>query len=326
MKSPEISIIIPIFNNEKYLYKCIDSIIKQSFKDIEIFLIDDGSTDNSLSICNEYKDKDARIKVIHKKNEGVSIARNTGILASTGKYLLFIDSDDFIAENSIVDIVNTAYENDADLVFLTAEKYFKNGKTEILEKGYNKEIIINGSSLEIMKHVTSLNKFPGSFCTKLVKREIILTNNIFFDENQSIGEDLNLVIKTIAAARSFNYCEKKYYYYRQSDYSTKYNAEKVLTELLYKVIKKWLENVEKPRYNDYTYSIYSLLAYEYYIILLEYGRLDIKLRRKYKNDIKSISWLMKYRNDYKNKAIKFVYKMFGLFLTSKILNIYMKIR
>ncbi len=97
----KISIIIPVYNVEKYLKKCLDSVIKQSYKNLEIIMVDDGSTDNSLNICLDYQKKDFRIKVIHQENKGLSAARNRGFEESTGEYIWFIDSDDFIEENSI---------------------------------------------------------------------------------------------------------------------------------------------------------------------------------------------------------------------------------
>ena len=107
MKKEElISIIIPVYNSEKYLQRCIDSIKSQTYNNIEILLIDDGSTDNSLQICNENALKDSRINVIHKKNTGVSDTRNIGIAKSKGKYVSFIDSDDYIEKNYIKKLYN----------------------------------------------------------------------------------------------------------------------------------------------------------------------------------------------------------------------------
>ena len=95
-----LSIVVPVYDVEQYLPRCIDSILKQSFTDFELILVNDGSTDNCPIICDEYADKDDRIKVIHKENGGLSDARNTGINKASGKYISFIDSDDFIVENT----------------------------------------------------------------------------------------------------------------------------------------------------------------------------------------------------------------------------------
>ena len=111
-----ISIIIPIYNVEKYLEKCLDSILNQTYKNLEIILIDDGSTDNSPNICNSYCEKDKRIKIIHKNNEGVSSARNKGIELSKGKYIVFIDSDDYVSNEHIEVLYDCIISNNVDLV------------------------------------------------------------------------------------------------------------------------------------------------------------------------------------------------------------------
>ena len=120
-----VSIIIPIYNSEKYLKKCIDSILEQKYNNLEIILINDGSTDNSGKICDSLAIEDKRIKVIHKLNEGVSIARNKGLEMAKGEYIFFIDSDDYIDENIIKDMIS--YSRDYDIVKVSY-KFIENGK------------------------------------------------------------------------------------------------------------------------------------------------------------------------------------------------------
>ena len=110
-----ISIIIPIYNVEKYLHCCINSVIRQTYKNLEIILIDDGSPDNCGKICDEYAKKDNRIKVIHKENGGLSSARNAGLDIAKGEYISFVDSDDYVAENFIEKLYKLCKENDADI-------------------------------------------------------------------------------------------------------------------------------------------------------------------------------------------------------------------
>ena len=116
VNSPIISVIIPIYNVEEFLPKCIDSVLNQTLKNVEIILVDDGSTDNSSIICDEYALLDNRITVIHKKNEGLSASRNIGIDVAKGNYLAFVDSDDWIEESMFEIMYNTIVTNDADMV------------------------------------------------------------------------------------------------------------------------------------------------------------------------------------------------------------------
>ena len=116
MKKEKVSVIIPIYNVEKYLEKCLNTIINQTYKNLEIILIDDGSTDKSSTICDEYCEKDKRIKVIHKNNEGVSSARNKGIELSKGKYIVFIDPDDYVTDEHVEVLYDCIISNNVDLV------------------------------------------------------------------------------------------------------------------------------------------------------------------------------------------------------------------
>lgn len=124
IKPPKISIVVPIFNQEKYIKLCLQSILKQSFKDYELILVNDGSTDNSLSICQKYAKEDQRIVIIDKKNEGVTIARKDGFLQAKGNYITFIDSDDYLAENALESLYSIAENNDADLVIGNYDRVF----------------------------------------------------------------------------------------------------------------------------------------------------------------------------------------------------------
>ena len=124
-----ISVVVPIYNVEKYLKTCIETIIKQTYKNIEIILVNDGSTDNSLQICNEFKEKEKRIKVINKKNGGLSDARNIGLKKAKGKYICFIDSDDFINEKYIEELHSLIIKNNAQIAICSFENVNEFGES-----------------------------------------------------------------------------------------------------------------------------------------------------------------------------------------------------
>lgn len=178
-----ISVIVPVYNVERYLNKCIDSIINQTYKNIEIILIDDGSEDNSGKICDEYKKIDKRVVVVHKINEGVSTARNIGIEIANGRWISFIDSDDWIEEKYFEKMIYTAQEENADVILCAYNKIWKdrveNINTSNNNKLYNsKEYLIN-----------SLNPQTGfGFChMKLINRDVIDKSR--FDNRLLVGED-----------------------------------------------------------------------------------------------------------------------------------------
>ena len=124
MKKDIISVVVPVYNVEKYIIECVNSIIKQTYSNIEILLIDDGSTDSSGIICDNFKIKDERIKVFHKANEGLGYTRNFGIEHANGKYIVFIDSDDFISENFIELLYNSIKLNDVEIAYCGHNKYY----------------------------------------------------------------------------------------------------------------------------------------------------------------------------------------------------------
>lgn len=143
----KVSIIVPVYNVEKYLKRCVDSIIEQSYKNLEIILVDDGSKDNSFSICKEYESKDSRVRIFHKENEGLGLTRNYGIEKSTGEYITFVDSDDYLTLDAVETMVEKAAVTNADVV--VANMFYKDKEMKVMieERLYEgddiKNIIIN---------------------------------------------------------------------------------------------------------------------------------------------------------------------------------------
>ena len=217
----KISIITPIYNREKYIGKCLDSILSQTYKNIEIICVDDCSTDNSLHILKKYEAKDNRIKVIALKNNGgVSNARNIGIKNASGDFLTFVDSDDTIDINMLSEMIAAQLETGADIILSDLEmitnRKQKNMKIGIApQKIYKKE--------EIKKDILPRFTFDGadnlglfSFSTKLYKKSIIDNNNIIFDTSIAYEEDKLFVIEVLANCNSLYYIPKAYYKYDTS--------------------------------------------------------------------------------------------------------------
>lgn len=179
---PKISVIVPVYKVEQYIGRCIESILAQTFRDFELILVDDGSPDNSGTICDEYADKDNRIKVIHKKNGGVSSARNAGIEVATGEWLCFVDSDDVIDET---------YLEDFELDKVHSEIYFQGFKKvygQRDEELHDFSTCRSASFIEILAFSED-ESIINSPCFKLYNRNIIIKNCIRFDCNTSYGED-----------------------------------------------------------------------------------------------------------------------------------------
>lgn len=202
-----VSIIVPVYNTAKYLEKTIQSIILQTNSDWEIILIDDGSTDNSLELCNKIASQNEKIRVFHKKNGGLASARNAGIKLARGKYLSFVDSDDEISENFIETMVDEMETSGCDIVFC--------GLRRICETNILQQLYENASYNCDQYYIASYdsNKFKTrSCCTALYKKDIIKGNHLFFLNKLMCGEDSVFVPKYISFCRAGIRTTSKCYY------------------------------------------------------------------------------------------------------------------
>lgn len=207
MKKIKVSIIVPIYNVEKYLNRCLDSIVNQTYTNIEIILVDDGSNDLSGNICDEYYKKDVRIKVIHQKNSGSSIARNNGMNIASGEYLLFVDSDDFISKEMIEDMVNKTKQGLIDLVICDYYNYY-----DETNKAHIKIIPFHTNSF-MSSPIISM---PTATC-KLMKKDLL--SGIQFP-SKLLFEDNAIMPYVVSLSKEYSYIEKPYYYYYQREGST----------------------------------------------------------------------------------------------------------
>ena len=217
----QVSIIIPIYNTGKYLHRCIKSILSQTLTGFELILVDDGSVDESGKICDEYARQDDRIKVIHKKNEGVSIARNTGINIAQGEYIGFIDSDDWIEPDMHEKLYHLALEKQCDIVMCDAVTKYddKSDEPDTITRLPN-DILLKKQDI----YPELLCEFAGSACRCIYKREIIKSNNIIFPPNIPFSEDRIFNILAMGYADKIYYTKTPFYnrYIRKGSAVNKY--------------------------------------------------------------------------------------------------------
>jgi len=323
-KPPFISVIVPIFNVEKYLKISIDSVLGQSFKDYELILVDDGSPDSCPAICDEYAAVNECVKVIHKENGGLSDARNAGISVAIGQYLLFLDSDDYIADGSFEKISQTIkHRGQKDVIFLNALCLYPDDTVTCYGSGFTKENFLNKDKREILAFLAKGQQFHISACFKMVKRELIVKNEIMFTKGL-LCEDVDWSIKLYLHAESFDYCEYPHYYYRQlREGSILWEfSEKKFSDIVY-IIKKWL-NLSTVEYKEYEDIILLFVNHQYYELVLMYGNKDNKNRNIYKSTLKELSWLLNLTKSKKSFFVKIFYQLFGLRILSVVLNYYLK--
>lgn len=284
----KISIVIPIFNKEKFLNRCIDSVINQTYRNIEIILVNDGSTDNSLNICNEYK-KYNNIKVINKENGGVSDARNVGIENSNGEYITFIDPDDCVSETYIENLYKRIIKYRADIAIENPIKY-RNGEEIHRNIKIDDDIILEKKD-QFLIELFNAKYFHNTCWGKIYNNQLV--KKVKFDINMSIGEDLKFLVEIFTMANKIVITDlEEYYYYENIGSLTRVG----FNEAWLKEIKYCNELIHK--YKNSNIRIYAIKRY----IDVNLGcairfKLDKKSIKNIKNNIK------KYINEYMNSTI-----------------------
>lgn len=206
---PLISVIVPIYDVEQYICRCVDSIIAQTYKHLEIILVDDGSTDNCPQICDEYAKKDSRIRVIHKKNGGLSDARNAGMDVATGEYISFIDSDDYVSNDFIETLYNAAISENSDIVECSVVKFYED---EHFDEYKDDLKIASFNTEESLSKLIAENPFKQHVWNKLYKADLVL------DIPYAVGklnEDEFWTYQIFGRAKRVTRVNKTMYYYFQ---------------------------------------------------------------------------------------------------------------
>lgn len=331
MAEIKLSIIIPVYNVESYLKECVESIQHQITTECEIVLVDDGSTDCSGMICDEYASSDQRIRTIHQENGGHSSARNCGLDIAKGKYVCFVDSDDRVYENSIAEILNWIDKCGADMCFMHGYKLFPNGTVADLGDGIHLEYVEGKTVSEVWAYIGSRPKYPGSACTKVFRRGFLIDNHLRFPEDLTHSEDLTFCFDCLLMAKTFSALDVPYYLYRQcrpGSMTSVVNSNSVngLMGFIRRSIQKLTEQPPKPKFECYIH-LFPILAYEYSILLWQYGLLP---KGEYKNSVYNMlqecRWVLAYGTTSKLRIINLLSNVIGIKGISRMLVAAMKLR
>lgn len=207
MRQEKVSVIVPVYNVERYLRECLDSIIAQTYRNMEIILVDDGSKDLSGKICDEYQQKDCRIQVIHKENQGLSLARKSGVDQARGSYVVFVDSDDYVSKSFVETQVDELEQTKADMV-VTGFQMVKEGRLETTIAPGSKETI---SSEEMQERFLRQEQYVNSMWNKLYRMQII--KEVEFP-SEILFEDFAVIYKIIEKCRTVRLSTEILYFYR----------------------------------------------------------------------------------------------------------------
>jgi glycosyltransferase involved in cell wall biosynthesis len=251
----KVSIIVPIYNSEDTLERCISSILKQSFKDFELLLIDDGSTDDSLSICNNFKNIDQRVKVFSIQNSGAAVARNVGLANAAGDYIGFVDSDDWIDHMMYKRLYDLAISKEAEVVSVNFVQDFLNksifNKVEYEDGCYAEEELLNLIYPNLICSDKLENNVPYTMVTKIFKRTLLLENDIKFHEPLLGGQDMAFSIKCFLHCNKFCLSKKDYFYHYVYNKNSRTNTYLKNAWVIYKEANKYFEKITKnfPRFD-----------------------------------------------------------------------------
>lgn len=319
MIMPLISFVIPVYNAEKYLHPCIDSVLHQLINN-ELILVDDGSTDSSGSICDQYAAQHASIKVFHTENRGPSHARNLGVDNAQGDYIVFVDSDDYINHDFVGNFERANIS--ADVIFYPMEKLLMNGQRIPMGDGICVENTRNLKASEVLSHIASCPKFPASPCGKLIRLDFLRKYRIHFAFNR-ICEDYDWTYQLLQHSQSFDFFSGGLYTYRQIPQSRSSIGNPKSVEDQIVILTSWEQRSVPGRFRQ---PLNSFLAYEYAMILPPYGALSPKEKNTYRNEIHRCAYLLRYGKSRKLKLIRLATRLFSVDLTAQILYAYISRR
>ncbi len=314
MNIANVSVVVPVYNVEKYLDRCIESIVNQTYTNLEIILIDDGSPDNCPKMCDDWAKKDNRIKVIHKENGGQADARNLGLEISAGEYISFVDSDDYCEKTQIEKCLKNALENNSDVVIFSWNIDNGGKITPVhfeLEKLYSNNKAVKENLLKSFY----TNKNIGLFgpWNKLYKAEFLKKNNLHFDVNDIRCEDYWFNFRVFHCANIVTFFDECLYFYFQNADSTTHNIDNISYD-------RWVKNQKRKLNDSFAKEIpidYNEFYYQFQMNVIVYLKNLLALNRidDYNKIVKddSLNNATKYR-----KLLPKHFKLFSLMINKRM--------
>lgn len=322
----KLSFILPIYKVEAYLPQCVDSILSQATEDCEIILVDDGSPDGCGAICDRYAESYEIVKVIHKPNGGLSDARNAGFDQAQGKYVLFVDSDDYLEPDAVSQILHWIDTTDADVAFLQSRKVYPDGTSEPMGENLIREEILGKSREEVLRFLVTRPKFPASAWGKIYRRAFLREHGFHYPYDRRLSEDLMHSLDLFLTAEKFDCLEFPYYCYRQNragSICNTVNARYYFDTFLFvtEAAERFAEN--KLAVSETAALALSFAAYEYAILVWQMLDLTGEDRKRAEAMLQQYRWVLKYGQSVKTKLVRFAVSCLGLKGAAKLLDWYM---
>lgn len=317
----KVSFIIPIYNVEKYLSECVESILAQTYSDFEMLLVDDGSPDNCPALCDDWARKDSRIKALHKPNGGLSDARNYGLNHAQGDYVVFVDSDDFWVEKDCLEqLMNVVDAHpECDFIGFNCSYYYSDTKTYKKWVAYNESLSVPTDKNIVICSLVASGTFPMSACLKIIKRKSLSDMGLRFIKG-TIAEDIPWFIDLLEGSKKCMFVNQYIYAYRQNVAgSITASGNPKSTSDLFAIVKNEVAKMKNRSIaKDAKDALCSFLAYEFCILLTASSRMSKEIRKELMN----YKWLLDYTSNPKVRKAAFMNKLFGIKVTELVLKFY----
>lgn len=317
----KVSFILPVYKVEKYLDECVESIVSQTYRDIEVVLVDDGSPDQCPVLCDNWVKKDRRVKVIHKPNGGLSDARNAGLDSATGDYVIFVDSDDFwVSPTALQELMEVVTKHpECDFIGFNCSYYYGDTNTFDRWVRYDDALSVPIDKDTAMRSLVASGTMPMSACLKVISRKSLSDMGLCFIKG-IISEDIPWFIDLLDGCKKCMFVNKYVYAYRQDRAGsiTASGGEKSFNDV-FNIIKMELEKMEKRTFSpEAKDALYSFLAYEFCILLSSAS----KRSKEKRQELLTYKWLLKYTANPKVRKAALVNKFFGIKVTEWVLRFY----
>lgn len=323
---PRFSIIIPVYNVEKYILECLSSVLNQTFSDYEIILVDDGSTDSSGEICDEYASKYSNIHVYHQANQGQSAARNMGVRQAQGEYIWFVDSDDLIIKKDALELLKEKVDNEPDLIVFGWKEASDDADFVKAEDRFNFDMSVETvqSGTDYLDDALSKNHFyywyPWIY---IFKKSYWVSKGFEFEEGKKF-EDTKLMYRTILDGNSIDKIAECFYGYRVGREGSTVTSISLRTlqdgaEVLSKNISEIEKNDSVP--NDLKRKLTNNFACNYFALLIASTKLPLEQRRAFAKTFEKYLWVTNYGNRLSHRLIRYTISVFGVQTAQKILGI-----
>ncbi len=324
LKELLISVIIPVYNVERYLQECVESVVGQSYKGLEVILIDDGSSDSSGAMCDRFAEQDSRVRVIHKEYGGVSDARNLGVDEAKGDYIIFVDSDDYWGSTTAVERAVEILNGDPSIDMLYFDfRFLVDGKFRT-PPPFDPSLINGHSKVEALGYLIEVDRFMVTVWSRFVRRSMLINEGVRFKKGL-LSEDYDWNFGAVIAARKIAAMQSAdFYTYRIREGSLTYNTSTQNLVDVWSIITHWYSRVEEVVEDRAEAELYyDFLAYMYAVLLSLLHICDNRtVRSELLAKMRPYAYLLLRNRSGKMKLVTRLYRIFGFSLTWRALSLF----